>query len=747
MWEFYRNLGAVHYGVNFKKNAAAKVTYFAAQLGDDDPEPTDNQQVIEAVARLQSRYGDINEIVAELMVHLNVPGEGYLIGEAGLDGEEWDVWSVAEVQAASQAGGMPKPDQAIIEGDVFAARIWRPDPEHRHLADSPLRPVADQCEQLLLLDDSIAAAAKSRLSAGLFYLPTELDIGDQNTFEDQMIAILTTPIKEHDSASRWSPGLIRGPAEYADKIKQISFSREIDATFAAMREELTRAIAAGLDLPAEIVTGKGDLSHWNAWEIDESAFRDHIDPDIILIMDSITRGYLRPALEEGGMGDDEAKQFLIWRDLSDLGQRPPTIPEATALYDRQLVSAEYMRGLINAGEDDAPEVEDIPVVESGPVEAVGVGIARGEPGQEQAGLTTFGFDSKELGERVNAVGVLYRSGFLPEAALAAMGLPPIAHTGFLPVTVKVDTPPDPSAAVLDPNAPEPGPTVQPQAVPEALVAAEPAHIPLTGLSRIDETLFDRISEATEAAFHRVLERAGAKIRSHAKKDRAISMTIDRLSNDMVTRHLGEALIMQLQITPSELVPPDSFDPLVRRLRTIFESAHVGVADQLETLTGVKPDLDVAKVQGGIGHYVTQLQGFALRLLFNPLEPGPGEVGDAQVPAGLVVDMMTIAGGGTPAVGPSNVRGFAAGQDSLEFLQQNGYTLAGHRWEYGDAATRRQPFPPHRRLDGAEFTDWTDEQLATPASASFLNVGHMFPGDHFRCMCRTAPVVVKTTVAA
>lgn len=41
-------------------------------------------------------------------------------------------------------------------------------------------------------------------------------------------------------------------------------------------------------------------------------------------------------------------------------------------------------------------------------------------------------------DRVNAAGILIRSGFDPAASLAAVGLPPVAHTGLLPVTVKDD---------------------------------------------------------------------------------------------------------------------------------------------------------------------------------------------------------------------------------------------------------------------------------------------------------------------
>jgi len=42
-------------------------------------------------------------------------------------------------------------------------------------------------------------------------------------------------------------------------------------------------------------------------------------------------------------------------------------------------------------------------------------------------------------DRVNAAGILIRSGFDPEESLAAVGLDPIAHTGLLPVTVKDET--------------------------------------------------------------------------------------------------------------------------------------------------------------------------------------------------------------------------------------------------------------------------------------------------------------------
>ena len=45
----------------------------------------------------------------------------------------------------------------------------------------------------------------------------------------------------------------------------------------------------------------------------------------------------------------------------------------------------------------------------------------------------------DLLKLINAAGTLIRSGFAPEAALEAVGLDPIQHTGLLPVTVREDT--------------------------------------------------------------------------------------------------------------------------------------------------------------------------------------------------------------------------------------------------------------------------------------------------------------------
>jgi hypothetical protein len=257
LWDIYRNLGPVHYGMGFKRSAAQRVNYFAAEMTEetDEPIPTEDERVIEAVKRL----GDLGEIVGNFVIQENVAGEGYLYGkdaaEEQVDDEEWEVLSTIEVKERQGSG------KNEITPEDYLLRIWYADPEHRDDPDSPLQSVSAQCEQLLLLNDQIGATARSRVPAGLLLLPDELsfplpaedapDTGanaDNDPFMGEIIEIITTAIADADSAARVAPNVIRGPAELLKEVRMIDFARDMDEVFANMREELLRQIAGGINL-------------------------------------------------------------------------------------------------------------------------------------------------------------------------------------------------------------------------------------------------------------------------------------------------------------------------------------------------------------------------------------------------------------------------------------------------------------------------------------------------------------------
>lgn len=688
LWELYEILGPVHYGCGFKRNAATKVTYFAAEIQEpgEDPVPTENPAAIEAFDRLQSRFGGFEEIIGELMIHWNVAGEGYLVGQER-DGEQWDVWSALEVNVARNARGLKKDDDVLDlqEGDVVV-RVWRPSPLRRSVADSPLRSVQVQCEQLLLLNEQIGATAMSRLPAGLLLMPSELSFGAPaseppdtganmggDAFQKEVIEIITSAVNDPGSAARVSPAVVRGKSDYLKEIRLIDFARDMDATFAAMRDELLRMIASGLDLPSEILTGLAELNHWSLWGIDESAAKMHVDPDVLGILDSLTRGYLWPSLTVGlmeggaGMTMEAARQFVIWRDFADLTSKPVTLDQSLELFKEGVVSDAYVRRVANVPDEDA-----------------GDGVASAKVPQPQPA----GPDNVEQ-------------------------IPPALAASNYTFTVP-------------------------------MVAA--SGIKLDGLAEIDRSLAGKIIEASEGAFHRALERAGAKIRLKAKKDRTIASQIDGLANAAVTYRLGPRLVEQLQLTEEQLLPADTFDPLRERLSRLVADAQAQRRSELSQLIEKPlpetPDEERDRASA-IQMFVAALFALASARLFTPApEPDPaetGEVSDALAPGELVYALLTQAGGGgnVTEFTPETPRGLALGQRTRASLIDNGFLITSETWQYGFPS---REFPGHRALNGQTFESREAPSLLVSPLYSWLGVSHYFPGDHRGCLCQIVPTV-------
>jgi len=128
-----------------------------------------------------------------------------------------------------------------------------------------MRGILDLCAELLLLNRTFRATARSRLNAGALYLPDGLSVAAnpdpdfpytdadgiydgptpeelEDEFEDQLMDAMTTPIKDEDSASAVVPLIIRGPAELGDKIKQFKFERSFDPALAQRADRVLERI-------------------------------------------------------------------------------------------------------------------------------------------------------------------------------------------------------------------------------------------------------------------------------------------------------------------------------------------------------------------------------------------------------------------------------------------------------------------------------------------------------------------------
>ena len=101
LYGLYDRLGQIRAALQFKSMAASKIDYYVARKTDpgESPEKVEEGPAVEAFQRLQGTLGEFADFVSEFCLHLDIAGEGYLIGRGTEDpslDDDWDVWSPVE---------------------------------------------------------------------------------------------------------------------------------------------------------------------------------------------------------------------------------------------------------------------------------------------------------------------------------------------------------------------------------------------------------------------------------------------------------------------------------------------------------------------------------------------------------------------------------------------------------------------------------------------------------------------------
>ena len=412
-WEYYDAIGEIKYAFNLVASVVSRVRLYAAVVDNpaETPIAARSSDVIDprlaaaaerALARLDSAYGGQAGLLKDAALNLSVTGECYLVQFPERKGsglkESWDIRSTDELQLDSKNSYVIIPRRDIIgtsssrsgangvklPNTAFVARIWRAHPRYSEEADSSLRGLLDLCSELLLLNRTFRATARSRLNAGALYLPDGLSVAaspdpdypydDENDlnpgmtaeeaadeFEDQLMDAMTTPIRDEDSASAVVPLIIRGPAELGDKIKQFKFERSFDPALAERSDKVLDRILMGLDVPKDIVTGLANVKYTNAQTIDDNLYKAHIEPLMLLIADALTVAYLRPALLAAGFLEEDVARVCIWYDPSAIATRNDRAADADMGFDKMAVSYETWRRAHGFSASDAPDANELAI--------------------------------------------------------------------------------------------------------------------------------------------------------------------------------------------------------------------------------------------------------------------------------------------------------------------------------------------------------------------------------------------------
>lgn len=385
LWDFYETLEEYAAAVHWKSNLLSGIRLVAAEFipGDDEPKILTEGPAADAIASFAGGPGGQTQLLAEMAIHLNVPGEGWLTGfYDDNDEEQWRVFSASEIRIKNDAYqyrvGDGRNDWVPLGDDAVVIRFWRPDARLGWKAKARAAHALNAMTELDLINKRIMAETASRMASNgmLLYDKSRLSIGDptapvDHTSPDPLAVALvdvgSRGMKDPLSAEATIKipfGVDRGEnteVPLSDYVYPLDLSNPISERALEQRASAIKRIASVLEMTTERLTGMDDLSHWGQAQVEESGIQVYVAPDMELIVHALTTGFLTPYLEALGAettGPNGGK-IVAWYDPSNIIQRPDRSGVATEAYDRLELSPKAYRREIGLSEGDAPTDQEL----------------------------------------------------------------------------------------------------------------------------------------------------------------------------------------------------------------------------------------------------------------------------------------------------------------------------------------------------------------------------------------------------
>jgi len=384
-------VGEMGYLHNLTADTAARCDLIPEKWNGKRWMVTDDEKVVRVLKAFVGPRGGQTELKRRAALHLAIAGESYLIGTRARTktgaplGIVWEFVSTEEFviqqdgQSYRRRDGSGRED---LDQDAYVARMWKSHPRWSDQADASTRRILPIAKEIVVLTQLVDAVAKSRLNAGILFVPddmsfspqdyedTDADTGDDGDQEgidelsDEIMKHMKAPVEDRTSAAALVPLLMRGPGvigEHATKdlMGLVDLVRDLDTWAQELRREALHRLASGLDAPPETLEGKGALNHWSAYNIDQEFISKHVAPKGDLIADFLSEAYLRPMLEEfESMTPDQAGEYRLAFDTSAVRTVTDEAANGRIVYDRGEASGASLRRTHGLTEADAPSDEE-----------------------------------------------------------------------------------------------------------------------------------------------------------------------------------------------------------------------------------------------------------------------------------------------------------------------------------------------------------------------------------------------------
>lgn len=717
-WAALDSVGEFGYAIDFFANVMSRLRLVVATIpeGGGEPQVSDDALANDTLDRLRSGKSSHSQLLHDLTVQLEVPGDCYLVGLAETETrmESWEVRSLDEVvKKQDRFHLVDRPDdrrntiELNLDGDDndYLARIWMPHPRFRELATSTSRRVLDTLELLTIMQRTYRAVFRQRLSrAKLLAIPNDFSDGQpdsttgqpeegeskQDPLDRDLHAHFVEPVGDEGHPASVSPFILRYPrsATFPEHgIVDLDLSPPIEEHLSEMETAALKRLAQGLNSPVEVIFGLGQANHWGGGEIKESTFREHIEPRAVVIMDALTNVFLRPMLLAAGASLEQVERYVVWFDSTHLvtnSDKPAVSAEAVRI---GAIGHSAYRRVNSFDESDAPTDEEIDLM-------------------------------------------LRLTGKNPDAQRPAEARPESEGPGG-----------------------EPPPVVMPDAARVASPAPPERTLDDLGrdLAALDRELLSTLMVGAHGAMTRALDRAGARVVTKARRDKALTQVLVGIPQRQVISLIGPAKLQALGLDHDSLLE-GAFSEHVADFRSRCEI----VADKaVGMVPGITPEaIEEARtamssfVMDASRWYEQALTETARKLMIDPSVTAPeqGEhVEGVLVPPDVVREARARAGGnlgGTTAALADRVAGFfrGLGVATGDYVTRLVSRFVAERrtrtytWSYG--VSPRQSFPPHLSLDGVKVKSAEDEKLTN--GTGWPAVSYFYPGDHLGCLCDWVP---------
>lgn len=375
-WYYFDVIGELRSPLVWIANAVSQADLHATDIDPDTGKPTGPSQDVRAQAVAARAFGGPSQrsgLLRTIALCWQVVGEAWIVitSQTGGKPDKWLVLSGDKVKAKGDRWSYTDPVTAMLvtldPGRDRLIRVWSPHPHDQSKADSAVRPALPILREIEKATQNIAARLDSRIAMnGLMAFAEELDFpkgefgSSSEAFMDSVLRNAEYGLKNPGQASSQVPMAFTAPMEAiatGGAFAHYDISTQFDGQVVELRDNGRDRLAQTIDAPKQVAEGsQGDGNHWSDWKVEEDTYKIFIEPLLKAIGDAVTEHWYQPALET--MGDTAADTTEIGWDTTAIVARPDASETLESLYDKILISDEYMLAEHGVSEDAMPSPEE-----------------------------------------------------------------------------------------------------------------------------------------------------------------------------------------------------------------------------------------------------------------------------------------------------------------------------------------------------------------------------------------------------